>query len=171
MPYRAAAALAPRPRGTVARMSATISAVSLWARFGLVIACRTPRAVACALFCVGVAHSKLMSRLFCLLPSLWLTHGRRGAGGKNAFATNRWASCQEGLRGVPRYNVNWTYPFAFMFGFKCIAGWPDAEGEVVRTAPQLLISYRGNPSMGFQSSISRSPGRNREWNSIIPLDR
>jgi hypothetical protein len=169
MPYRAAAAFAPGPRDTVARISATISAVSLWARAGLVMAWRTPRALACALFCRGVLHSRFSTRLFFLSPSLWFTQGRLGAGGRNAFATSRCAKSQLALPFT--YKVNSTYPLLLILGFSIIGWSPVVEGEIVRTAPQSLISYLGNPSTGFQVSILRSPGRNRKWDCTIPLDR
>jgi hypothetical protein len=170
MPYRAAAAFMPgAPRTTVARISATISAVSLWARFGLVMAWRRPRAVAWALFWAGVLHSRFWTLLFFLSPSLWFTQGRRGAGGKKCLATRRCANTHDGL--LLRHNVNSRYPLLRSLGFMVMGRSPFAEGEIVRTAPRSLISYRGNPSTGFQVSILRSPGCNREWNYSMPLDR
>lgn len=149
MPYRSAASFAPFPFGTVARISATISIVSLWALAGFVIACRTPRALACALFCRGVLHSKLVSRLFCLLPSLWLTHGRRGAGGRKVAATKR--CIRQYLRGPLSATKHTSrYPLSRLTLGRSILGSPKT---LLRTRPKLLTSYLGKPMTCFHISI------------------
>lgn len=139
IPYRLAAAFTPRPGETVARISATILAVSLCALFGLVSAWRTPSALACALFKRGVLHSKFLSRLFCLLPSLWLTQGRRSAAGKKAIATSL----------CTRRSVVDRYPLAVTFS-RIDRGLPLVK---LRTFPKLLTSCFGQLTQGFQISI------------------
>lgn len=155
IPYRAAAAFTPRPRGTVALISATISAVSLWARRGLVMAWRTPRTVACSLFCRGVDHSKFSTLLFCLSPSLWFTQGRRGVAGKKAIATKRCTS----LSDVDRY------PFVVVF--KRIGR--GSPYSVLRTLPKSLTSWLAQFGHGFQVSTLQSPRSNWKWNDSMPL--
>jgi hypothetical protein len=151
MPYRAAAAFAPGPRDTVARISATISAVSLWARAGLVMAWRTPRALACALFCRGVLHSRFSTRLFFLSPSLWFTQGRLGAGGRNAFATSR----------CTKRSVVDRYPFVVTLN-RIRRGSPYF---MLRTLPKSLTSWFFQSVQGLQVSILTSVS-GREYISL-----
>lgn len=139
-----------------ARMVSTIAAVSLWARFGLVKACRTPRASAWRLFSASVLHSRLSTRLSALSPFLWFTTGRSGSGDRKCSATKR---CAKNHFSTPLADSPyWTYPLRLTKGFSTVGRSPAVEGEIVRSRPASLISYRGNPKTGFQVSTVQPPG-------------
>jgi len=124
----------------MALICAAISAVSLCARLGFVMAWRTPRALAWRLFSVGVLHSRFSTWLLRLSPSLWLTHGRCGEGGRKALATRRCTKRSD----TERYPLAHTLRRIGRISPCCM----------LRTLPKLLTSWYVQPMQGFQISIS-----------------
>lgn len=149
-PWRFAITEDISPAACASRICEAFSKVNFSARFGFIEANRLW--AECALFSTRVAHSRFVSQLLVLLPSLWFTVGRDGSGSKNAKATSLWTNLDVGLSDVLRVISRYPLPF-FVLG-RIILGSPNTK---LRTRPRLLISYRSNPFMGFQISMT-TPG-------------
>lgn len=90
-----------------ARISWTKSALSFFARFGLLVARVFPLACACLMLFVPSHHSRFAAVLLLRSPSMWLTSGNPCGFGKCASATMRWISRVAPLlsrhKETPRY--------------------------------------------------------------------
>lgn len=125
-----------------------------------------PSLMACWAFCLGVTHSRLLSKLFVLSPSMWLTcMTSLSCTPKKASATKTW-TCFLTLCLTPfvaaRDRVIQQYPWCVlcwaMRAVGSVLGFPQRPLAVVCirvTRPRLLTVYSpSNPTAGLQTSGS-----------------